>query len=125
MAIAIKKELVQTTYASLVEGYARQRRPGLMLTCGEADCTQEYLVYYGPAMEEAEVRDLLGEEIKRGHPAHTAIIAFNEPVPRATQHREVRWNPATQEWFCIRCGRTSDHTFEDDARQELENFECE
>jgi hypothetical protein len=81
MAIAIKKELAQTTYASLVEGYARQRRPGLMLTCGESDCTQEYLVYYGPDME-----DLLGEEIKRGHPAHIAVIALNEPVPRATQH---------------------------------------
>ena len=81
MAIAIKKELAQTTYASLVEGYARQRRPGLMLTCGEADCTQEYLVYYSRE-EEAEVRDLLREEIKRGHPAHIAIIAFNEPAPR-------------------------------------------
>jgi hypothetical protein len=125
MATAIKKELAQTTYASLVEGYARQRRPGFILTCGESDCTQEYLVYYGPEMEEAEVRDLLGEQITRGHPAHIAIIAFNEPVPRATQHREVSWNPATQEWFCMRCGRTSDHTFEDDARQELENFKCE
>jgi hypothetical protein len=81
MAIAIKKELAQTTYASLVEGYARQRRPGFILTCGESDCIQEYLVYYGPEMEEAEVRGLLGEEITRGHPAHIAIIAYNEPVP--------------------------------------------
>jgi len=40
------------------------------------------------------------------------------------EHRELRWNPATREWFCIKCGRTSDHTTKEDAERELSNFEC-
>jgi hypothetical protein len=41
------------------------------------------------------------------------------------KHQEIRWNPHTQEWFCIVCGRTSDHVNEADARTELEMYECE
>ncbi len=40
------------------------------------------------------------------------------------EHKEIRWNPCTQEWFCVVCGRTSDHTNEEDARVELEFHEC-
>ncbi len=40
------------------------------------------------------------------------------------KHQHINWNPATQEWFCIKCGRTSDHTREKDARFELEQYEC-
>jgi len=44
----------------------------------------------------------------------------------SVQHKEVRWNPYTKEWFCIACGCTSDHIFERDARAELgKNFKCE
>ncbi len=39
-------------------------------------------------------------------------------------HTEIRWNPGTQEWFCKRCGHTSDHVVEADARVELEQFDC-
>jgi hypothetical protein len=40
------------------------------------------------------------------------------------KHENIRWNPATLEWFCLKCGRTSDHTSEQEARQELEQWEC-
>src|ERR1700758_871825 len=29
---------------------------------------------------------------------------------------EIRWNPESQEWFCARCGRTSDHLIKEDAQ---------
>jgi hypothetical protein len=41
------------------------------------------------------------------------------------EHKTIRWNPYTQEWFCTVCGRTSDHTSEEDARHELELYECQ
>src|SRR5438477_11875704 len=40
------------------------------------------------------------------------------------KHKELRWNPATSEWFCVRCGRTCDHLTKQDAQVELEQFEC-
>jgi hypothetical protein len=40
------------------------------------------------------------------------------------KHTNIRWNPHTQEWFCLACGRTSDHGYEPDARTELEGYEC-
>jgi len=39
------------------------------------------------------------------------------------QH-ELGWDAAKQEWFCVRCLRTSDHTYKDDAERELSYFEC-
>jgi hypothetical protein len=39
-------------------------------------------------------------------------------------HREIYWNPALREWFCVRCGRTSDHVSQADARAELEQHDC-
>jgi hypothetical protein len=44
---------------------------------------------------------------------------------RSTKHEKISWNPATQEWFCAKCGRTSDHTSENDAYFEIEQFECQ
>jgi hypothetical protein len=41
------------------------------------------------------------------------------------RHPEVRWNRNLQEWFCVRCGRTSDDVVYDDAQTELGLFECE
>lgn len=41
------------------------------------------------------------------------------------RHGEIRWNPELQEWFCVRCGLTSDHTLREDAQAEMELFECE
>jgi hypothetical protein len=38
---------------------------------------------------------------------------------------DVRWNPELQEWFCARCGRTSDHLRKEDAEVEVNVFPCE
>jgi hypothetical protein len=41
------------------------------------------------------------------------------------KHPELRWNPGLQEWFCVKCGRTSDYSNREDAETELKLFECE
>ena len=41
------------------------------------------------------------------------------------KHTVIRWNPATREYFCMNCGRTSDATSEQDGRERLEQYECE
>jgi hypothetical protein len=40
------------------------------------------------------------------------------------KHAEIRWNPELQEWFCVRCGRTSDHISKKDAEVELDFTSC-
>ena len=40
------------------------------------------------------------------------------------KHPEIRWNPELEEWFCVRCGLTSDHITNEDAQTEMEFFEC-
>jgi hypothetical protein len=40
------------------------------------------------------------------------------------RHETIVWNPATQEWFCIKCGQTSDQASEKDAHLELEQRQC-
>jgi hypothetical protein len=46
-------------------------------------------------------------------------------APFTAKHSEIRWNPELEEWFCVRCGRTSDHVGRDDAQTEMELFECQ
>ena len=41
------------------------------------------------------------------------------------KHPEIRWNPELEEWFCVKCGLTSDHIIREDAETELDVFECE
>jgi hypothetical protein len=43
----------------------------------------------------------------------------------ALKHKDVRWNKEIQEWYCAKCGRTSDHAQKEDALVELEQYECE
>ena len=43
----------------------------------------------------------------------------------AMKHVTILWNPATQEWFCTKCGRTSDHIRVQDAHAELDQYDCE
>lgn len=43
---------------------------------------------------------------------------------RLTHHAFLFWNPATLEWYCRDCGRTSDHQNIEDARIEVEHFPC-
>ncbi len=58
-----------------------------------------------------------------GTPAETHRI--NKPKrERSVKHPQIRWNPELQEWFCVRCGLTSDHIRKENAETELEFFEC-
>jgi hypothetical protein len=41
------------------------------------------------------------------------------------KHLNIGWNPATREWFCAKCGRTSDHARVQDAHVELDQYECQ
>jgi hypothetical protein len=43
---------------------------------------------------------------------------------RTMKHAVVRWNPATREHFCTRCGRTSDAISIADAQERLEQYDC-
>jgi hypothetical protein len=39
---------------------------------------------------------------------------------------EIRWNDELREWFCVRCGRTSEKPVREDAQAEVELlFECQ
>jgi hypothetical protein len=40
------------------------------------------------------------------------------------KHADVLWNEEIQEWFCAKCGRTSDHIAVQDAEVELNQFDC-
>jgi hypothetical protein len=40
------------------------------------------------------------------------------------RHENIVWNPATPEWFCTKCGQTSDQVSEEDAHFELEQRQC-
>ena len=44
---------------------------------------------------------------------------------RAVKHKDVRWNKEIQEWYCAKCGRTSDHINKADALVELAQYECD
>jgi hypothetical protein len=41
------------------------------------------------------------------------------------KHVNIGWNPATKEWFCAKCGRTSAHARVQDAHVELDQYECQ
>jgi hypothetical protein len=41
------------------------------------------------------------------------------------KHLSVRWNPATREWYCTRCGRTSRRTSVLEAHVELDQYDCQ
>ncbi len=51
-------------------------------------------------------------------------LQCSDPPPRM-KHLNIRWNPELQEWFCVRCGQTSDHAILHDAQVEMEQFECD
>jgi hypothetical protein len=41
------------------------------------------------------------------------------------KHPVIRWNPIIGEWFCTKCGRTSDHITVADAHAALDQYDCE
>jgi len=48
----------------------------------------------------------------------------SELTDNERKHQFLRWNPEIQQWFCIACGRTSDHAALADAKIEIEQHDC-
>ena len=46
------------------------------------------------------------------------------PLLTTMKHEDIRWNRINGEWFCAKCGRTSERMVKDDAQAELEKYEC-
>ncbi len=82
MAIAVRKELVQARYAGLIQGLTGEGRTGIKLTCPQGQCRQEYVVYFGSASEEEEMRCLFDQRLGQHHPFHLDVYALDEPMPR-------------------------------------------
>jgi hypothetical protein len=41
------------------------------------------------------------------------------------KHSHIYWNPATKEWFCTQCGRSSGLASVHDAHEKLDQYECQ
>ncbi len=82
MAIAVKKELTNARYAGLIQTLIGEGRTGVKLTCPQGQCRQEYVVYFGSATEEEEMRWLFDRRIGQHHPFHPDVCALDEPMPR-------------------------------------------
>ena len=70
------------------------------------------------------MRVLLGQFAEKSARILLFQIAGKQNERSNMRHKEIKWNPSTREWFCVICGQTSDHQTEQDARRELEQFEC-
>jgi hypothetical protein len=81
MGIAIRKDAAQTTLRKLVDKYTEEGRTCLKMTCPTSKCGQEYTVYYGSALAEAEVRTGFEAYLKRDHPNHPVIYEIDESIP--------------------------------------------
>ena len=78
MAIAIRMDATQTSLKRMVDRYTREGRPAMRIACAEPSCHQEYLVYYGPAIEEAELREGFAPYLQRDHPHHPVLYEIDE-----------------------------------------------
>jgi PilZ domain len=67
-------------------------------------------------------RDILQQHIVSITQAREISLAV-EPQASMKTH-EINRNAATQEWFCVRCLRASDHVTQQDAERELSQFDC-
>jgi hypothetical protein len=46
------------------------------------------------------------------------------PSLASMKHEDIRWNRINGEWFCAKCGRTSERMRKEEAQAELEKYEC-
>ena len=82
MAIAVKKELANARYAGLIRALTGEGRTGIKLTCPQGQCRQEYVLYFGSATEEEEMRWLFDRRVGQHHPFHLDVYALDEAMPR-------------------------------------------
>ncbi|PYV53876.1 MAG: hypothetical protein DMG98_19730 [Acidobacteria bacterium] len=67
-------------------------------------------------------RDILQQHIVSITQASEISLAVESQ--ESTKPHEITRNAATQEWFCVRCLRRSDHVSQQDAERELSQFDC-
>jgi hypothetical protein len=81
--IATKKAVATTTHKRHVEQFTDAGRTGFTAQCPQ--CKEEYVVYYGQKMDEAEARKEFDNQMERGHnhtPAsHPESFALGEKFP--------------------------------------------
>ena len=95
MAIAVKKELANARYAGLIRSLTGEGRTGIKLTCPQGQCRQEYVLYFGSATEEEEMRWLFDRRVGQHHPFHLDVYALDEAMPRWAEP-EVTVMPTAQ-----------------------------
>jgi hypothetical protein len=95
MAIAVKKELANARYAGLIRALTGEGRTGIKLTCPQGQCRQEYVLYFGSASEEEEMRWLFDRRVGQHHPFHLDVYALDEAMPRWAEP-EITVMPAGQ-----------------------------
>jgi hypothetical protein len=82
MAIAIRKDAARASLRKLVDRYTDEGRTYLKMTCPTSKCGQEYTIYYGPALAEAEVRSGFEPYLRRDHTNHPVIYEIDESIPK-------------------------------------------
>lgn len=56
---------------------------------------------------------------------HDTEFAIFTSAVGTKPHGALFWNAELQEWYCVKCGRTSDHGDLEDAKIEVDLFSCE
>jgi hypothetical protein len=82
VAIAIKKDAALSHCKPLADRCSNEGRTAMRLTCPVSNCGHAYVVFFGSAKEESDVRGTLDERIEGDHPIHLDVYALNEPMPK-------------------------------------------
>lgn len=83
MAVAIRQDVVGNPHCQrAIQRFEREGRPNIRLQCPVERCGTEYAVFYGPAMDVAEVQRLMVERMRARHPDHEMIVTIDEPMPQ-------------------------------------------
>jgi CBS domain-containing protein len=78
MAIAIRIDATKTSLKVLVDKYTSEGLPAIRVTCPEPECRQEYIVYHGPTLGEAQLREGFAFYLMRDHPKHPVLYEIHE-----------------------------------------------
>lgn len=82
MSVAIRQDSVGNPYCQqAIQRFERERRANVRVQCPVERCGTEYAVFYGPAMDVAEVQRLMVERMRATHPEHEMIVTIDEPMP--------------------------------------------
>ena len=82
MAVAIKATAT-LSYYSTIKRFSIRRRPGIEVAC--PFCGESYLVYFGPEMDEYEVRHWFYYQSRQDHPHLGHGFAAREEFPGPEQ----------------------------------------